>query len=51
MLVGLFYQYVINPGPAWTTEGALAVMPLVLIVIGVLLLVYANAMKKKGVLK
>lgn len=50
MVVGMVYQMTVEI-PEWATEGAMAIMPYVILLIGVGLLFYARAMDKRGVLR
>ncbi|WP_265587132.1 hypothetical protein [Sphingomicrobium arenosum] len=51
MVVGMVYQMTMTNAPEWTTEGALAIFPWVIMLIGVLLLAYAISMRRKGWLR
>jgi hypothetical protein len=52
MVLSFGYQYVgAAPMPGGADQGAMAYMPLVIVVIGLALFAYARAMDKKGVLR
>ena len=51
MVLSFGYQFMGPPAPPAMTEGAAAVVPIVIILVGIALFFYARAMKAKGVLR
>ena len=51
IVVGMGYQYLVMEAPESLTSGAMAVMPWVILAVGIVLLIYARNQAAKGVLR